>query len=253
MELLLSKLDEKLNQQAKLITEAVTTNVMNAIDERINTLTKENTVLKSKISKIEQKLNILEKEKRKYNLILFGIEENEKSKTELVDNVKDIIIESGTHLDSQEISNIYRIGKKYNNKNRPIVVSLTSTWKKQIIQKNKAELPQGIYIKEDFPKEVLEKRKQLQPQLEEERKKGNLAFLKYDKLIVKGAKQTRDKRKRENSGSPNASSSQKKMDIKDIPTTSTSKGRSKENFIKPTILNYVEREKSTSVSETPKN
>lgn len=40
------------------------------------------------------------------------------------------------------------------------------------------------YIKEDYPLEVLNKRKELLVQLQEERKAGNRAFLKYDKLIV---------------------------------------------------------------------
>ncbi|XP_063618245.1 uncharacterized protein LOC134791133 [Cydia splendana] len=64
----------------------------------------------------------------------------------------------------------------------------------------------GIYMKEDYSKEVLEKRKQLQSQVEEEKKKGNIAFLVHDKLVVKKPKEnTREKRKREESKSPNSS------------------------------------------------
>lgn len=258
MEMLWSRLDEKLNQQTKLITESVTKNVMEAMDERIKTVMEENSELKSKISKLEQKLNTMEKEKRKHNLVFFGIEENEKSEAELVDLIKETVIETGMHLDCQEISNVFRIGKKNDNKNRPILVSLTSTWKKHLILKNKALLPPGIYIKEDYPKEVLEKRKQLQLQVEEERKRGNIAFVKYDKLIVKKpTEKNRDKRKREDSGSPN-SSTQKKVNtkkhenMKDIPIPSTTKGVTKD-IIKPNILNYVERSRPGSLPEASKN
>ncbi|CAG4980707.1 unnamed protein product [Colias eurytheme] len=254
MELLWSRLDEKLNQQVTLITESVTQNIMFAIDERIRTITEENIELKSKISKLELKLNAIEKDKRKCNLVFFGIDEFGKSEAELVDYIKETIIDSGTHLDSQEISNIYRIGKRTNNKNRPIVVTVTSTWKKHLILKNKARLPQGIYVKEDFSKETLEKRKLLQPQVEEERKKGNIAFIKYDKLIVKKPlDQARDKRKREASGSPK--SIQKKLNTKvtAYTTATNSKGAAKENIIKPTILNFIERPRSASLSEIPKN
>ncbi|GBP58744.1 hypothetical protein EVAR_35523_1 [Eumeta japonica] len=65
------------------------------------------------------------------------------------------------------------------------------------------KLPKNIYVKEDFSKEVLERRKGLIPQLNEERKKGRIAYIKYDKLVVEGeASEMRDKRKRDQSASP---------------------------------------------------
>ncbi|GBP13561.1 Histidine triad nucleotide-binding protein 3 [Eumeta japonica] len=82
-------------------------------------------------------------------------------------------------------------------------------WKKHLILKNKPNLPQDVNIKEDYPKEILDKRKQLQPQVEEEIKKGNIAYIKYDKLIVKKPKENREKRKRETSDSPKAPSEKK--------------------------------------------
>lgn len=250
MELLFLKLDEKLNQQTKIITESVTYNVMEALDEKLKIITEENIRLKDKISTLEQKLMVMEREKRKYNLVFFGIEENGKSEAELVDYLKDIIIETGTHLNNQEISNIYRIGKNKNVKNRPVVISVTTLWKKHMILKNKSKLPPGVYIKEDYSKEVLEKRKQLQAQVEEERKKGNVAFLKYDKIIVKKPSEiSGEKRKREGHDSPN-SASQKKIDLKGNPASTSAKGK---EIVKPNILKYIERGRPASISEIPKN
>ncbi|CAG9789440.1 unnamed protein product [Diatraea saccharalis] len=84
----------------------------------------------------------------------------------------------------------------------------TSTWRRNIILKNKNKFPQGVYIKEDFTKETLDIRKSLQPKLEEERNKGNIAYLRGDKLIVKKPTdiQKSEKRKRESSFSPNQGS-----------------------------------------------
>ncbi|VVD03755.1 unnamed protein product [Leptidea sinapis] len=48
--------------------------------------------------------------------------------------------------------------------------------------------------------------KALQPQLLEERKKGNIAYLKYDKIIIKEPNTNNDKRKREQSTSPQSPS-----------------------------------------------
>lgn len=259
MEILLAKLDAKLDQQTKLITTSVTQNVMAALDEKLKAITEENAQLKNKISELELKLKFVDKDKRKNNLVFFGIEEGKATtEAELVDHVKDIIIEMGVHFEAFEINNIYRIGKKEVDKNRPVVASLTTTWKKHMILRNRPNLQEGINIKEDYPKEIIEKRKQLQLRVEEEKKKGNIAFIKYDKLIIKKSHENnREKRKRETSGSPETPS-QKKANACNTQSTSTtlnnasSKTQTKE-IIRPNILNYVERGRSASLSNPPKN
>lgn len=259
MEILLAKLDEKLDQQTKLITTSVTQNVMAALDERLKAITVENAQLKNKICELESKLKFADKDKRKNNLVFFGIEEEKAAtETELVDYIKDIIIEMGVHFEVLEINNVYRIGKKEPGKNRPVVISLTTTWKKHMIMRNRYNLQVGVNIKEDYPKEIIAKRKQLQLQVEEEKKKGNIAFIKYDKLIIKKTKESNsEKRKRETSGSPKTPS-QKKVNAGNTENplitlnNAPSKIASKE-IIRPNILNYVERARSASVSNLSKN
>lgn len=58
-----------------------------------------------------------------------------------------------------------------------------------------------LYITEDYSKKE-EIRKSLEPKLMEERQKGNLVYIKYDKLIVKENSRAIEKRKREKSTSP---------------------------------------------------
>ncbi|XP_045492416.1 craniofacial development protein 2-like [Colias croceus] len=74
--------------------------------------------------------------------------------------------------------------------------------------------------KKDYSKETLEIRKSLQPQLMQERQKGNLAYIKYDKLIVKENSKVIDKRKREKSTSPQVEAKPKKQQMQ-----STSKNK----------------------------
>ncbi|XP_045448905.1 craniofacial development protein 2-like [Melitaea cinxia] len=172
MELLLLKIDEKLEKQAEKITHSVNINVMEILDEKLKTITEENNILKNKVSELERKLKSVDREKRKNNLVLFGLEETGKSEGELIDYIKELISDTGVCLDSHEIN--------------------------------------SINVKEDYSKEILEKRKQLQPQLEEEKKKGNIAYIKYDKLIVLNPKNNnREKRKRETSDSPKSSALKK--------------------------------------------
>lgn len=251
MELLLCKINEKFNEQTKTLTTEITKNVMEALDEKLKILREENNDLKTKVNSLEQKITYYEKEKRRNNLVFFGIDGKGKTELELVDCIKEIVVESGTHLDSQEISNVQRIGKQ-SEKIQPMIVSLTTTWKKHLILKNKRNLPTNVYVKEDFPKEVLEIRKQLQPKVEEERKNGNIAFIKYDKLIVKKPGTIyREKRKREITKSP-TTPSQKKLNTESTVKVKASQNSERE-VIKPSILAYVSRDRSNSMPEPPKN
>ncbi|CAH2094026.1 unnamed protein product [Euphydryas editha] len=211
MELLLCKLDEKLDRQAEQITQSVTRNVMEAIDDKMNTIIEENIYLKNKIKELETKIKSLETVKRKNNLVFFGVEEKGKTETELIDFIKETVESTGVQMYSQEISNIYRIGRRTENSNQPVVVSFTTIWKKHLILKNKSNLPPNIYVKEDYSKEIIEKRKQLQPQVEEERKKGNIAYLKQDQLIViKSKDNNREKKKERNFKLPQAVDTEEK-------------------------------------------
>ncbi|CAG4990175.1 unnamed protein product [Colias eurytheme] len=85
MELLFSKLDakldEKLKQQTLTLTTAVTKNVMEVIDGKMKTLMEENVHLKSKITKLEHRITNLENDKRKSNLIFFGVDEKWKKRS----------------------------------------------------------------------------------------------------------------------------------------------------------------------------
>ncbi|CAH2103652.1 unnamed protein product [Euphydryas editha] len=255
MELLLRKLDEKLDRQAEQITQSVTRNVMEAIDDKMNTIIEENKYLKNKIEELETKIKSFETAKRKNNLVFFGVEEKGKTETELVDHIKETVESTGVQMYSQEISNLYRIGRRTENRNRPVVVSFTTIWKKHLILKNKSNLPPNIYVKEDYSKETLEKRKQLQPQVEEERKKGNIAYLKQDKLIViKSKDNNREKRKRETSSSPKQST-QKKVSTNNSPknTTQPLTKAHRNEIIKPNILSYVEKTRSDPQLNNPKN
>ncbi|KAF9822900.1 hypothetical protein SFRURICE_010429 [Spodoptera frugiperda] len=83
MEILLSKINEKLKEQTATLTTAITRNVMEALDEKFK---------KTTTSKLELK------EKRKNNVIFFGIEERGKTELELVNFVKEILVDSGIQI-----------------------------------------------------------------------------------------------------------------------------------------------------------
>ncbi|CAH2106983.1 unnamed protein product [Euphydryas editha] len=179
MDPLLNKIKEQMALQTIEITAAITESVSKSLDEKLAALLEENKSLKQEVAIMKQKLNYLEDEKKKTNLIFFGINETEKN-NQLIENVTKII-EKETKIPIQpfEINKAFRLGSKGTNA-RPILVSFTSTWKRNQIFKNKKNCTSGsgIHIKEDFSKETLERRRELIPRMLQERQKGKIAYIK---------------------------------------------------------------------------
>lgn len=135
---------------------------------------------------------------------------------------KQLISSVNVTIDNNDIQNIYRVGNKREGAERPLLITLSSYWKKVEILKSKKNL-KDVYISEDYPKIVLEKRKLLQKQVKEEREKGNFAYIKYDKLIVKEGYANKDKRKREQSTSPETYTNPRKQTFTSADKRNTNK------------------------------
>lgn len=230
MEFLLARIQSQIDKQTDTITERVTNNLIQIVDERLNIVIEENKSLKLQVDNLQTKIKYMETEKKRNNLMFLGFEEKQQTQHELMEDITNLLSRNlKTNLQKHEIAKAYRIGVRKDNKRRPVLVSFNTTWRRDDILKYRKEMPTEMYIKEDFSKEVLEIRKNLLPKLEEERKKGRIAYLKNDKLIVKDITH-RDNRKRGLSQSPSNS--------KSVP----------KKIIKPNILNYVARTKPQSFS-----
>ncbi|XP_052739952.1 uncharacterized protein LOC128198449 [Bicyclus anynana] len=203
---------DKMKMEMQNQTTELSNIILEKMDEKLKPVLEENKILKLKVENLERKVELLERDRKNNNIIIHGLPEKEQSIVDLINNIKECFsYELNINIENNEINKIYRIGKKNNNeKPRPTLLSLVSGWKKTEIMKNKKKL-QVLYITDDYPKEILEIRKSLQPKLLEEKKKGNFAYIKYDKLIVKENSKTTDKRKRELSTSPQAELQSKKQ------------------------------------------
>ncbi|XP_061717042.1 uncharacterized protein LOC133528825 [Cydia pomonella] len=203
---------DKMKVEMQKQTEELTNTITEKIDEKLKPILEENKNLQKKVENLEKKVEYLEREKKANNIIIHGLKEEETSTLELVKQVKECFSKDlNIKIEDWDINKIYRIGN--NNKTgkpKPTLLSLVSKWKKSEIMKNKKKLKE-IYVTDDYSKETLEKRKALQPKLTEEREKGNIAFIKYDQLIIKNTINTKDKRKREISTSPQNDSQPRKQ------------------------------------------
>lgn len=183
-----------------------TEDLTSAMDEKLLPVTQELRELRSDNIKLKERVAFLERKDRENNLLLFGLQETEQSQSELMKmTIEKIQTDLNITMHTTDINKIYRIGRKDSSstaKTRPTMVSLTNSWRKTEILKNKKKLRE-VYVTEDFPKEVLNKRRELQEQLIVERNKGNFAVLSYDRLIIKENNLiNKDKRKRDHITSP---------------------------------------------------
>ncbi|CAB3236823.1 unnamed protein product [Arctia plantaginis] len=230
------KMKQEMSAQTREITEAVTKKVSESINEKLTALVEENNNLKTEVKTLQDKIKLMEDHKRKNNIIFFGMQEEQNNKSPIDSITKLLEKYMNIHINPQEINNVYRLGAKQDNKPRPILVTFTTNWRKNEILKNKKKLDHEIYIKEDLSKEILEKRKELLPQLQEERAKGKICYFVKDKIVIKESKDDkRDKRKRDCSTSPN-----------NQPTLAPKKINKTNN-----MLNYMVRGRSASLSTPP--
>lgn len=162
------------------ITQSINTN----INEKFIQMEAKTAELENKIEKQQETIDLLEKQIRKKNIVLFGVEETERSYSELVTVVYDVIMKiMKIDCHRKEIEEVRRLGRK-TDATRPIVVTLTSVGRKIDILKRKKSLEGSlVYVKEDFSPRVLEKRKQLQEELKREREAGKKVALRYDKIV----------------------------------------------------------------------
>ena len=84
------------------------------------------------------------------------------------------------------IERAHRTGPSSTGRPKTIVVRFeTYNDRDCILQAARKEKPRGIFVNEDLLHRVMERRKQLMPMLREARSNGKIAYLVYDRLVVK--------------------------------------------------------------------
>lgn len=177
-------------------------------------------------AKHERQITQLELTVRKNNIIIFKVEENERTTEELLLLIIDLINKSNEQFDliKNDIESCFRLGKKTEGKIRPIRITFKSYEKKQKVLMGKKS-GATFTIAEDLPKSVVEARKPLIPKLLELKKEGKRAHFKLDELVVEGkiwkenSPETSKKRSRSNENSPSGQPKNKEISTNKTKTT----------------------------------
>lgn len=158
------------------------------VKEKIDKILVEVDGTKLGIQENKQRIDRLEDEKRRRNIIIFGIAETEQEQKELLESKVFEVLRGimKSTITSEEIDFITRMGPKDNKRTKPrgVLVMLTTLRRKINLMSLKIKLRDtDFYLAEHFSQEIVNKRKPLLEEAKKLRKEGKYAVVKYDKLV----------------------------------------------------------------------
>lgn len=148
----------------------------------IEKLKMQNLKLTSQLRKISEKELTNESQIRRNNLVFSGIAE---STPENCENKIKYLIANTLEIPSDEMCFIgcYRLGPRTLGQTRPILVKFSSYKDRHDVWKSRKKL-KDVYINEDFPDEILERRRKLKKILKKAIELKCEAYLTSDKLVI---------------------------------------------------------------------
>lgn len=157
-QVLQSELETKLERISSLVEESVTkTNQRcQVLEQTVVHLQLESEAKSHRIASLQIKLN-------QRNLLLFNMEDQEKTENELLNLVIELFGKTvKVPLHTNDIEYVYRLGIKEESKDRPIMIALFSIKLRNEILRAKGNLKGSkVVIAEDFPKENNQARKEI--------------------------------------------------------------------------------------------
>lgn len=155
------------------------------LQRRVHLIEREHLTQKNVILHLERKL-------RRNNIIMFGVPDTQNKS--LLDVVLDIIVQQlEVDLEKQEVNNVFRFSKNKKTGPRPVVLELTTYWKKQQIMRNKARLKGGsVIIADDLSEDDRIKRRVLYRHYVAAKNSGQSARLFPNGLQIDGEYRTYD-------------------------------------------------------------
>ena len=199
----LDNIELKINGKETEVKDIVE-NKIKTIKDDFNENNKSNEEQLRRVQTLEEKITLqnelVEKERRAKNLILYNIPESEEEKPEErvkddCQKIKEILARNQIILDPTKIENIFRLGKKENLKNkenaRPLLLKFDSQdYRKQVMQfcKDlyylKDNLKISVYYSQDLTVKERKERKPLVEELKQRKKAGEKNIAIRGKEIV---------------------------------------------------------------------
>lgn len=170
---------------------------VDTLKTQLNEQKLENAWMNSKLSKLENKLINIESQSRRDNLLVDGIAENDpdslhqKLKKLFIDKLK-LNVEQ---VESIKFVRVHRLGPKRADTQKPRTIIMKFHWfgdRMKVWEARKNLQGTDIYLNEDFPKEIQNRRRILRPILRKAKELEMETYLVVDALIIQGQRYTVD-------------------------------------------------------------
>lgn len=197
----LVKSNEEIKNQISNQQEALTKEIKairQEILEDVSQIRQENIALREEIKELKDRLTIVDKESKKYKLVVHGLEEGQDEVSDLRGCLDLINQNLGVECRFSDIRNSFRLGKPLAEKHRPLSLETNNYFLKKEILKNSKKLKgTPIFISPDYTREEQADQKLLYQHLKKVRQSGQPAYIRNRTLIVDGQKLTLEELKRE--------------------------------------------------------
>lgn len=154
--------------------------------------------MNEQLHELVNKVDDMENRSRRNNLVIYGVTEDSDEEARTLENkIKEGIFKDTLDLEVKSIERIHRIGNRYGQRPRPIILRLFDYREKNKILSCCNKLKgTPISISEDFSKRIRDIRSNLWRSAAIERANGTKASLSFDKLRLNGRIYTWDPDKR---------------------------------------------------------
>ena len=184
------------NERIEKRIESMTT-MYEALEAKVNTACEQYNTLFLKQRQLEERIIAVETYSRRDNLLINGIPESTtESQGDCLNLVRKLFEETMgiNHAVQMEIASCHRLGRPPSSssagtqsQNRPRTVIVRFKYyedRQHVWQAKKTLKDSGYFINEDFPTEIIERRKTLIPIMQKAKKLGHTSFLVKDKLHI---------------------------------------------------------------------
>ncbi|XP_060568531.1 uncharacterized protein LOC132727137 [Ruditapes philippinarum] len=161
-------------------------------NDKLITMQRENNALKDDIV-------YLQSQSMRNNLVFANIDESPSGVLENTEQKLREFLEQNMKIAKEQVERmaferVHRMGNKIPGRTRNIVAKFTLFKERELVRKQWKTLDKTkYYVHEQFPKEIIAKRRELVPKMKEAKRNGHNAWISYDTLYVNGKAQ-RDER-----------------------------------------------------------
>lgn len=161
------------------------------ISRDVELLRKENLEIKEENKILKERILKSERTQKKYNLVFYGVPEQENQLEDFQYTINTVKEKLKVECRFEDFRDIYRIGNKIDNKERPLLVEVINfPLKSQILQNTKNLKGSGIFITKDYIPEDYKDQKYLRSKLQFAKQQNQTASIRGNCLIIDGNKYT---------------------------------------------------------------